>query len=85
MAEQIPNAWKGQEVEILYQGRKAVRGKTGTLEDLTDRGVVLREDEDAYFYPWASVIYIKHEGGPAGTASSPTSIDGVEGFGPVQG
>ena len=79
MAEQqIPDAWKGQEVEILYQGRDKVRGRKGMLEDLGERGVVLRLDEDAYFFPWTSVIYIKHPTSSSSFGPTPSMADSPE-------
>jgi hypothetical protein len=56
MAEQIPEAWVGQEV-IVYFG--PAQRKAGTLEDVSERGIVVRstrEDmENVFWYPLTSV------------------------------
>jgi hypothetical protein len=56
MAEQIPEAWVGQEVIVLYgPGQR----QAGTLEDVSERGIVVRstrdETENVFWYPLTSV------------------------------
>ena len=56
MAEQIPEAWIGQEVIVLYgPGNR----QAGTLEDVSERGIVVRstrdETENVFWYPLTSV------------------------------
>jgi hypothetical protein len=56
MAEQIPEAWVGQEV-IVYFGPG--QRQAGTLEHVSERGIVVRstrEDiENVFWYPLTSV------------------------------
>jgi hypothetical protein len=68
MAEQIPEAWQGQEVTLYYgpQGEQ----RTGTLESVAERGIVLRanpgtESENVSWYPITSVIRLM-QGTPRG-------------------
>jgi hypothetical protein len=56
MVEQIPEAWVGQEVIVLYgPGNR----QAGTLEDVSERGIVVRstrdETEHVFWYPLTSV------------------------------
>jgi hypothetical protein len=55
MAEQIPEAWVGQEVIVLYgPGHR----QAGTLEDVSERGIVVRSTregkENVFWYPLTS-------------------------------
>jgi len=78
MAEQIPEAWIGEEVALQFwqgDGRSAVRG---TLETVNDRGVGLvvqaEEKEDELrrrFYPWSAVLHIEY-GADQEPSQSPT-------------
>jgi hypothetical protein len=56
MAEQIREAWVGQEV-IVYFGPG--HRQAGTLEDVSERGIVVRstrdETENVFWYPLTSV------------------------------
>ena len=56
MAEQIPEAWVGQEV-IVYFGPG--QRHAGTLDDASERGIVVRstrdETEHVFWYPLTSV------------------------------
>jgi hypothetical protein len=61
MAQQIPEAWLGQEVTVYYGPDE--RRQTGTLESVSERGVVLRADpgtekERVLWYPVTSVILL---------------------------
>jgi hypothetical protein len=67
MAEQIPEAWIGQEV-IVYFGPAGQR-QAGTLEDVSEKGIVVRSRRDntetVFWYPLTSVTRLLH-GGPQG-------------------
>ena len=56
MAEQIPEAWIGQEV-IVYFGPG--QRQAGTLEEVSEKGIVVRSKreniESVFWYPLASV------------------------------
>lgn len=58
MAEQIPEAWVGQEV-IVYFGPGGQR-QAGTLEEVSEKGIVVRSRRDntesVFWYPLTSVI-----------------------------
>ena len=66
MAEQIPEAWVGQEV-IVYFGPG--QRQAGMLEDVSERGIVVRstrEDiENVFWYPLTSVTRLL-QGRPQG-------------------
>jgi hypothetical protein len=56
MAEQIPDAWVGQEVIVsFWPGQR----QAGTLEDVSERGIVVRstrdETEHVFWHPLTSV------------------------------
>jgi len=58
MAEQIPEAWIGQEVTVYYGPGGQLH--TGTLDAVSERGVVVRseqgdKDERVSWYPLTSV------------------------------
>lgn len=60
MAEQIPEAWIGQEVVVHHSGGS---GHVGVLESIDGRGVVIRtqvEEEEDYvaWYPITAVVRI---------------------------
>jgi hypothetical protein len=66
MAEQIPEAWVGQEVIVLYgPGQR----QAGTLEDVSERGIVVRSTregrENVFWYPLTSVTRLM-KGRPQG-------------------
>jgi hypothetical protein len=66
MAEQIPEAWVGQEVIVHFgPGNR----QAGTLEDVSERGIVVRstrEDrENVFWYPLTSVTRLM-KGNPQG-------------------
>jgi hypothetical protein len=66
MAEQIPGAWVGQEVIVLYgPGNR----QAGTLEDVSERGIVVRSTregrENVFWYPLTSVTRLM-KGRPQG-------------------
>jgi hypothetical protein len=66
MAEQIPEAWVGQEVIVLYgPGQR----QAGTLEDVSERGIVVRSTregrENVFWYPLTSVTRLM-KGSPQG-------------------
>jgi hypothetical protein len=67
MAEQIPEAWIGQEV-IVYFGPAGQR-QAGTLEDVSEKGIVVRstrdETENVFWYPLTSVTRLL-QGRPQG-------------------
>jgi hypothetical protein len=68
MAEQIPEAWIGQEVTVFF-GSEGYR-QEGTLESVSEQGIVVRsvqgvEDEHIFWYPLTSVIRIR-QGRPRG-------------------
>ncbi len=71
MAEQIPEAWIGQEV-IVYFGPAGQR-QAGTLEDVSERGIVVRstreETENVFWYPLTSVTRLL-KGRPQGAEIS---------------
>jgi hypothetical protein len=59
MAEQIPEAWIGQEVTV-YFGLEGHRHR-GILESVSERGIVVRsmqggEEEHVFWYPLTSVL-----------------------------
>ena len=66
MAEQIPEAWVGQEV-IVYFGPG--QRQAGMLEDVSERGIVVRstrdETENVFWYPLTSVTRLL-QGRPQG-------------------
>jgi hypothetical protein len=70
MAEQIPEAWVGQEV-IVYFG--AGHRQAGTLDHVSERGIVVRstrEDmENVFWYPLTSVTRLL-KGRPQGAMLS---------------
>jgi hypothetical protein len=66
MAEQIPEAWIGQEVIVLYgPGNR----QAGTLEDVSERGIVVRSTregrENVFWYPLTTVTRLM-KGRPQG-------------------
>jgi hypothetical protein len=66
MAEQIPEAWVGQEVIVHFgPGNR----QAGTLEDVSERGIVVRstrdETENVFWYPFTSVTRLL-QGRPQG-------------------
>lgn len=68
MAQQIPEAWIGQEVTV-YFGLEGYRHR-GILESVSERGIVVRsthggEDEHVFWYPLTSVIRLM-QGTPQG-------------------
>jgi hypothetical protein len=67
MAEQIPGAWVGQEV-IVYFGPAGQR-QAGTLEDVSEKGIVVRSRRDntesVFWYPHTSVLRLM-QGRPRG-------------------
>ena len=79
MAEQIPEAWEGQEVTILHYATEKDEQHTGVLGSIHERGVVLKRNDLTYFFPWTSIIYIWQPSPNSGTASS--SWPDAEGFG----
>jgi hypothetical protein len=66
MAEQIPEAWVGQEV-IVYFGPG--QRQAGMLEGVSERGIVVRstrdETENVFWYPLTSVTRLL-QGRPQG-------------------
>jgi hypothetical protein len=66
MAEQIPEAWVGQEVIVYFE---PAQRQAGTLEDVSERGIVVRstrdETEHVFWYPLTSVTQLL-KGGPQG-------------------
>jgi hypothetical protein len=66
MAEQIPEAWIGQEVIVLYG---PAQRQAGTLEDVSERGIVVRSTregrENVFWYPLTSVTRLM-KGSPQG-------------------
>jgi hypothetical protein len=66
MAEQIPEAWVGQEV-IVYFGPG--QRQAGMLEDVSERDIVVRstrdETENVFWYPLTSVTRLL-QGRPQG-------------------
>ena len=68
MAEQIPEAWIGQEVTV-YFGLEGYR-QPGILESVSERGIVVRsthggENEHVLWYPLTSVMRLM-QGTPRG-------------------
>jgi hypothetical protein len=67
MAQQIPEAWVGQEVIVLF-GPGGTR-QAGTLEDVSERGIVVRSTregrENVFWYPLTSVTRLM-KGRPKG-------------------
>jgi len=66
MAEQIPEAWIGQEVTVYFgQDHREV----GTLEAVSERGIVVRatrtDIESVFWYPLTSVTRLL-QGRPQG-------------------
>jgi hypothetical protein len=66
MAEQIPEAWVGQEVIVYFEpGHR----QAGTLKQVSERGIVVRstrEDvENVFWYPLTSVTRLM-KGRPQG-------------------
>ena len=66
MAEQIPEAWIGQEVPVYFEpGHR----QAGTLEDVSEKGIVVRSRRDntesVFWYPLASVTRLL-QGSPQG-------------------
>ena len=91
MTEQIPEAWKDQEVEVVYSGPDKTYTEAGILDGLGERGVVLKRagSDVTRFFPWSSIIYIKHGKDPSFPAysdSDPTlSETDIVGFGGYTG
>ena len=59
MAEQIPEAWIGQEVTV-YFGSEGYR-QPGILESVSERGIVVKSgqegaEEHVFWYPHTSVL-----------------------------
>jgi hypothetical protein len=56
MAEQIPEAWVGQEVIVYFE---PAHRQAGTLEDVSEKGIAVRstrdETENVFWYPLTSV------------------------------
>ena len=73
MAEQIPEAWVGEQIKLRYwhgDGRNTTAGK---LAAVNDRGVVTietEEDSRTRFYPWGAVLHIEpgEDENPSGQA-----------------
>jgi hypothetical protein len=67
VAEQIPEAWIGQEV-IVYFGPAGQR-QAGTLEQVSEKGIVVRSRreniESVFWYPLTSVTRLL-QGRPQG-------------------
>jgi hypothetical protein len=66
MAEQIPEAWVGQEVIVFFEpGHR----QAGTLEQVSERGIVVRSmregRENVFWYPLTSVTRLM-KGRPQG-------------------
>jgi hypothetical protein len=59
MAEQIPEAWIGQEVIGYFEPGQR---QAGTLEDVSEKGILVRstrdETEHVFWYPLTSVTRI---------------------------
>jgi len=68
MAEQIPEAWIGQEV-IVHFGPGGQR-QAGTLEEVSEKGIVVRSRRDntesVFWYPLTSVIRLFLQSSPQG-------------------
>jgi hypothetical protein len=66
MAEQIPEAWVGQEVIVYFE---PAHRQAGTLEAVSEKGIVVRstrEDvENVFWYPLTSVTRLM-KGRPQG-------------------
>jgi hypothetical protein len=68
MAEQIPEAWIGQEVTV-YFGLEGYR-QSGILMSVSDRGIVVQTgqegaEEHVFWYPYTSVLRLM-QGRPRG-------------------
>ncbi len=87
MAEQIPDVWKGQVVEVVYNGPDKTYTEPGILDGLGDRGVVLKRagSGETRFFPWNSIIYIKHGKDPSFPMPPELSASDPEGFGDYPG
>ena len=70
MAEQVPEAWVGQEVAVYFGSGHM---QAGTLEHVSERGIVVRSGregvEHVFWYPFTSVTRLL-KGGPQGTYGS---------------
>jgi len=72
MAEQIPEAWIGQEITVYFGPEE--RRQTGTLASVSEQGLVVRSkpgesDESVFWYPISSVIRLKHGRARGATAT----------------
>lgn len=65
MAEQVPEAWKGEAVTIVHHGKDGQVQYRGILASLTNRGVVIESErkDQTHFFPWTSVIFIQYPAG----------------------
>ena len=88
MAEQIPDAWIGQEVTVYY-GVGEPKSQEGILTAVSGSGAVVASPgtegthEEVFWYPTSSIVRIRHGAGPGGepARSSMTVLsDGSEGF-----
>jgi hypothetical protein len=63
MAEQIPQAWIGQEVTVYFGPEE--RWQTGTLVSVSEQGLVVRStpgerNVGVFWYPLTSVVRLMH-------------------------
>ena len=62
--KQIPEAWVGQPVQLVFISGSSTEYVDGILEEVNDRGVVLSVDlhvgrpEQSLFYPWSAVVQL---------------------------
>ncbi len=56
--KQLPDRWVGEEVHLSHWGGDKSLGDQGTLEDVGDRGILVRIRQEPRFFPWHAVLEI---------------------------
>lgn len=65
----VPEAWIGKTVELIFVSGSSTEYADGRLEEVNDRGVVLRMEGHGehparpLFYPWGAIIQLSAESG----------------------
>jgi hypothetical protein len=64
---QIPEAWIGRSVELVFISGASTEYADGTLQEVNNRGIVLSVETHVghpaqpLFYPWGAVIQLSEE------------------------
>jgi len=67
--KQIPEAWIGHPVQLVFVSGSSTEYVDGMLEEVNDRGVVLSvglhvgRPEQSLFYPWSAVVQLSEDPG----------------------